>query len=195
MNSTVNSTVDRRARRRILALAVSLLAVAGLGAILAAGVRSAAGTAGATTGALQTQARHDPAPPLRGTTVDGAVFDLAALHGHVVLVNVWASWCAPCRQELPALAAAQRTWSAQGFTVVGIDMRDNRESARHLLAEVGATGLTSVADPQGTAAVAWGARGVPESFLVDRAGVVRWWAQGAIDAAWLQQRVPALVGG
>ncbi|MEU4244687.1 TlpA disulfide reductase family protein [Actinoplanes sp. NPDC026619] len=178
--------------RRLIGVAVAVLAVVGLGVMLAAGVRTSPDSAAAAD-QTQTQPRDDPAPPLRGTTLDGTGFDLTALHGQVVLVNVWASWCDPCRQELPALAAAQRRWSADGFRVVGIDMRDNLESAHRLLTEVGASDLTSVADPQGTLAVAWGARGVPESFLVDRAGRVRWWTQGAVDAAWLEQRVPALL--
>jgi cytochrome c biogenesis protein CcmG/thiol:disulfide interchange protein DsbE len=181
--------------RRMLAVAVAVLAVAGLGVVLAAGVRSAARGSGTAAASPPTQARRDPAPPLRGTTLDGATFDLTSLRGTVVLVNVWASWCDPCRQEIPALAAAQREWSARGFQVVGIDMRDNAESARGMLAELGAGDLTSVADPNGTSAVAWGARGVPESFLVDRSGVVRWWAQGALDPGWLAQHVPELLGG
>jgi cytochrome c biogenesis protein CcmG/thiol:disulfide interchange protein DsbE len=180
--------------KRLLGVVVAVLAVAGVGATLAAGLRSSTGRAAAAAGdVVQEQARDQPAAGLRGTTLDGDRFDLASLRGQVVLVNVWASWCGPCRQELPALAAAQSRWSTDGFRVAGIDMRDNDESAHRLLADVGATGLTSVADPQGTLAVAWGARGVPESFLVDRGGRVRWWVQGAVDAAWLEQRVPALL--
>jgi cytochrome c biogenesis protein CcmG, thiol:disulfide interchange protein DsbE len=182
-----------RGRRRLIGLTLAALAVAGLGVTLAAGVRSAAGQTGTAGAGPQTQARHDPAPPLRGTTLTGASFDLGTLRGKVVLVNVWASWCDPCRQELPALAAAQRRWSAQGFTVAGVDMSDNDESALRMLRELKATDLTSVTDTRGTDAVAWGVRGVPESFLVDRGGVVRWWAQGAVDAGWLEQRVPALL--
>jgi cytochrome c biogenesis protein CcmG/thiol:disulfide interchange protein DsbE len=179
--------------RRVAGAALAVLAVAGLGITLAAGVRSPAGDANAVAAGPATQARHDPAPPLRGRTLDGATFDLFTLRGKVVLVNVWASWCDPCRQELPALAGAQRRWSGQGLVVAGIDMRDNAESAHRLLAELGVTNLTSVADPQGTTAVSWGARGVPETFLVDRSGQVRWWAQGAVDGAWLEERVPALL--
>jgi cytochrome c biogenesis protein CcmG/thiol:disulfide interchange protein DsbE len=179
--------------KRLIGVVAAVLAVAGLGVTLAAGVRSAAGQATTASDAVQSRPRDEPAPGLRGKTLDGTQFDLAALRGKVVLVNVWASWCDPCRQELPALAAAQSRWSVDGFRVVGIDMRDNAESAHRLLADVGATTLTSVADPPGTLAVAWGVRGVPESFLVDRTGRVRWWVQGALDTTWLGQRVPALL--
>ncbi|GAB1692884.1 TlpA family protein disulfide reductase [Krasilnikovia sp. M28-CT-15] len=165
-------------RRRLFLLALALVAVGGLGVTLAMGIRSAGGTADA--GGVQAQARDAPAPRLRGTTLDGSSFDLAGRRGSVVLVNVWASWCDPCRQELPVLAAAQQRWSAQGFLVAGIDMHDNAESARRMLAETGAKDLTSVIDPQGTTAVAWGARGVPESFLVDRTGT----SGGGSGAQW-----------
>jgi cytochrome c biogenesis protein CcmG, thiol:disulfide interchange protein DsbE len=179
--------------KRLIGVVTVVLAVGGLGVLLAAGIHSPAGTASATGDAVQTQARDEPAPGLRGRTLDGAPFDLTTLRGTVVLVNVWASWCDPCRQELPALAAAQSRWSADGFRVIGIDMRDNAESAHRLLAEVGATALTSVADQPGSLAVAWGVRGVPETFLVDRTGRVRWWTAGTVDATWLEQRVPALL--
>lgn len=173
--------------KRLVGVVVAALAVAALGITLAAGKAPAPGDV------PQTQTRDQAAPQLSGRTLDGGRFDLAALRGKVVLVNVWASWCDPCRQELPALAAAQSRWSAGGFRVAGIDMRDNDESAHRLLRDTGATGLTSVADPQGTLAVAWGVRGVPESFLVDRTGRIRWWTAGTVDAAWLEQRVPALL--
>jgi cytochrome c biogenesis protein CcmG/thiol:disulfide interchange protein DsbE len=175
--------------RRLIGVVVAVAALTILGITLGAGQAHQPADPPGT----QTQARDEPAPGLSGRTLSGGHFDLAALRGKVVLVNVWASWCDPCRQELPALAAAQTRWSAGGFRVAGIDMRDNDESAHRLLAEVGATGLTSVTDPQGTLAVAWGVRGVPESFLVDRTGRVRWWTAGAVDAAWLEQRVPALL--
>lgn len=173
--------------KRLIGLVVAVLAVAALGITLAAGKTPAPGDV------PQTQARDEPVPGLSGRTLDGGHFDLAQLRGKVVLVNVWASWCDPCRQELPALAAAQSRWSPDGFRVVGIDMRDNDESAHRLLADVGATTLTSVADQPGSLAVAWGVHGVPESFLVDRTGRIRWWTQGAVDAAWLEQRVPSLL--
>jgi cytochrome c biogenesis protein CcmG/thiol:disulfide interchange protein DsbE len=180
-----------RRHRGILALLAGLTVI-GLGVTLAAGMRSASGGSGSGAGPV-TQVRSGPAPPLAGRTLTGARFDLAGLRGTVVLVNVWASWCDPCRTELPALAAAQRRWSADGLTVVGIDFRDNAESAEGLLSELGVGDIPSVADQQGANAVAWGVRGVPETFLVDRSGVVRVWAQGAVDSAWLEQRIPPLL--
>ncbi|MEU4214190.1 TlpA disulfide reductase family protein [Actinoplanes sp. NPDC026623] len=180
-------------RGRILTALLAAAAVVALGVTLASGVGQASGDPAPTAAGPLTQARTGAAPALTGTTLTGAPFDPAALRGKVVLVNVWASWCDPCRQELPVLAAAQRRWSDRGLKVVGIDIRDNAESARAVLADLGVRDLPSIADPQGTTAVAWGARGVPESFVVDRSGQVRWWAHGAVDAAWLEQRVGPLL--
>jgi cytochrome c biogenesis protein CcmG/thiol:disulfide interchange protein DsbE len=179
-------------RRRGLWGLLAGLVVLGLGVTLAAGMRTASDEQAEAGGPI-TRERSDPAPPLHGRTLTGAPFDLAALRGKAVLVNVWASWCDPCRTELPALAAAQQRWSADGLVVVGVDFRDNAESASGLLAELGVRDLPSVADPQGATAVAWGVRGVPETFLVDRSGLVRLWAQGAVDTAWLERRVPPLL--
>ena len=60
-----------------------------------------------------------PAPEISGQTLDGAVFDLAALHGHVVIVNVWATWCAPCRAEMPTLNAFYEAHRNQGLVMIG----------------------------------------------------------------------------
>ncbi|GAA1801073.1 hypothetical protein GCM10009682_23410 [Luedemannella flava] len=179
-------------RRRLAALIAATAVVAALAVLLGYGIRTGQPDAARAAGPV-TELRSAPAPPLTGTTLDGRSFDLTRLRGQVVLVNVWASWCDPCRQELPALAAAQRRWSGRGFAVVALGVRDTTESARRLLTDLGVTGLTTVTDPHGTTAVAWGTRGVPETFLVDRQGVVRVWARGAVDTAWLQRRVTPLL--
>jgi cytochrome c biogenesis protein CcmG/thiol:disulfide interchange protein DsbE len=140
-----------------------------------------------------TQIRDDPAPPLAGRTTTGDRFDLSALRGQVVLVNIWASWCSPCRQELPLLAETARQWAGHGVRLVGLDVRDNEQDARVLLTEAGATDLTVVPDPRGLVAVSWGVRGVPETFIVDRAGQIRVLARGAVTATWLRQQLTRLV--
>ncbi|MEV4703134.1 redoxin domain-containing protein [Actinoplanes sp. NPDC049316] len=180
-------------RRRVVGALLATAAVVSLGITLASGMGRASDAPEPSATGPVTQARSGTAPGLSGRTLTGAAFDLTTLRGKVVLVNVWASWCDPCRAELPVLAGAQRRWSAEGLEVVGIDIRDNAESALGLLSELGIPDLRSVADPRGTVAVAWGARGVPETFVVDRTGHVRWWAQGAVDAAWLEERIPPLL--
>jgi cytochrome c biogenesis protein CcmG/thiol:disulfide interchange protein DsbE len=62
-----------------------------------------------------------PAPPLVGQTLNGQRFDLSALRGRVVVVNLWATWCGPCREEMPALDAFSRRYAPRGVVVIGLD--------------------------------------------------------------------------
>jgi cytochrome c biogenesis protein CcmG/thiol:disulfide interchange protein DsbE len=169
---------------------LALLAVAALGLALAAGT---SGNGQGAAGGMASRAPGAPAPALARQTLTGDPFDLAALRGQVVLVNIFASWCGPCRNELALLAEAQRRWSARGLHVVGVDVRDSAEAVRALLDETGAGNLTVLPDPTGTTAVDWGARGVPETFLVDRDGRIAHWEPGPLTAQWLDQRVTPLM--
>ncbi|MEV1329399.1 TlpA disulfide reductase family protein [Micromonospora costi] len=172
------------ARRIPAGRLTALLLVVTVGGLLAAGLRS---------GSEPPPAAGDPtpvpAPALSGATLDGGRFDLAGARGQVVLVNVFASWCGPCRDELPLLAEAARRWSPRGLRIVGLNLRDGPEAVRALLAETGVADLTVLPDPDGTRAVAWGVRGVPETFVVDREGQIVARRQGVVDRAWLDRWV------
>lgn len=135
----------------------------------------------------------EPAPALAGRTLAGSQLDLADLRGSVVLVNVWAAWCAPCRDELPVLVAAERRLGERGLRVVGIDIRDGERQARELLAEAGGDPAASVVDPQGRLAGKWQVRGVPETFVVDADGTVRALRVGAVTAEWIDDHVDPLL--
>ncbi|MEU4678831.1 redoxin family protein [Micromonospora sp. NPDC023737] len=176
-----------RLRRLPVGRATLLLLVVAVAVVLAAGLRT--GTA-PTTGAAGDPI---PAPALDGATLDGGRFDLTEARGQVVLVNVFASWCGPCRDELPLLADTVRRWSPHGLRVVGLNLRDGPEAVRALLAETGTTGLTVLPDPDGTQAVRWGVRGVPETFVVDRDGRIVARQQGVVTRQWLDQRVAPLL--
>ena len=135
-----------------------------------------------------------PAPPLAGATLSGTSLDLADLRGGVVVVSVWAAWCAPCREELPVLLAAER--AHPGVRLVGIDTRDGERQARELLAEVGGDPGSSVVDPDGALAASWDVAGVPETFVVDAGGTVRARHLGPVTARWLDDAlVPLLRAG
>lgn len=90
--------------------------------------------------------------------------------GEVTLVNVWASWCVPCRAEHPLLMKLAKR---EDLRVVGINYKDDPEDARRFLITLGVPFAALGSDPDGRAAVDWGVYGVPESFLVDGEGVIR----------------------
>jgi cytochrome c biogenesis protein CcmG/thiol:disulfide interchange protein DsbE len=91
------------------------------------------------------------------------------------------------------LAETARQWNQQGVRLVGLDVRDDEGDARNLLSVAGAADLTVVRDPTGTTAVSWGVSGVPETFIVDRAGRIRVRAQGAVTDGWLRNQLARLV--
>ncbi len=129
------------------------------------------------------------APPLTGTSLSGDPVRVHTTSRSVTVVNIWASWCGPCRQEVPFLAAQSRRWSRQGVRLVTVDTRDGAAAARTLLHEVGAEELPTIMDPTGRSAVAWGVTGVPETFVLDRHGVIRAHWAGSVGHAWLRRQV------
>ena len=96
--------------------------------------------------------------------------DPAAFAGKVTLVNIFASWCGPCRVEHPLLVELAKT---PGLTVVGVNYKDKPEAAKAFLAELGDPYDAVGVDPEGRGAIEWGLTGVPESFLVGPEGRVR----------------------
>lgn len=133
------------------------------------------------------------APPLAGEDLTGTHRQLEDLRGEVVLVTIWSSWCAPCRNEVPAIQSAYERYRGQGFAVLGINFRDVSDAARTFVAESGAS-YPSIEDPEGRAAVEWGVAAIPQSFLVDRGGMIAARQVGEVTSEWLQQNVTPLLG-
>lgn len=170
--------------------------VGGLAAVVLVGLVLAAGLGRGTdlpdSGLPITKQPDRPAPDLTGTTLSGEPFDLSRHRGSVVVLNVMASWCTPCRDEVPVLAEGADRFAGRDVRFVGVAMRDDPEDTRELLARSGAQSLTVLMDPDGVAAVTLGARGVPETFVVDRSGTIRLHAFGPVSAAWLDQWIPVV---
>jgi cytochrome c biogenesis protein CcmG/thiol:disulfide interchange protein DsbE len=111
-------------------------------------------------------------PPLEGLHANGVpVPGLARsdLEGKLTVVNVWASWCAPCRQEHPLLMDLAKD---PAIRVVGINYKDNPENARRFLGALGNPFVAVGADPSGRAAIDWGVYGVPETFVIGPDGTI-----------------------
>jgi cytochrome c biogenesis protein CcmG, thiol:disulfide interchange protein DsbE len=111
--------------------------------------------------------------PLEGLLANGQPvpgFSNQDLKGRVTVVNVWASWCAPCRQEHPLLVDLARDPSIR---VVGINQKDNPDNARRFLGALGNPYAAVGVDPNGRASIDWGVYGVPETFIVGPDGTIR----------------------
>lgn len=131
------------------------------------------------------------APSYRGHDLEGQPVDLAALRGAVVVVNVWATWCQPCRRELPALQELQDQHARDGLRViaVSIDAAGGAPEIRAFLDEHGID-LTVVHDSRQRVTRAFGTTGVPETFLIGRDGLLRHHWLGRIDARSPSVRAP-----
>lgn len=112
------------------------------------------------------------APPVVGTTLDGKAFDLSDLRGRPAVVNFWASWCTPCRNEFPVLADALAAHEADGMALVGVLFKDDPAPATAFVTEFGA-GWPTVDDPDDTIAAAYRVVAPPQTYFIDADGVVR----------------------
>lgn len=109
-----------------------------------------------------------------------------ALQGQVSLVNVWASWCVACRAESSRVAEiTQRT----GVPVIGLNYKDKRSDATRWLTVFGNPFSVVAVDASGRVGIDWGVAGVPETFVVDRQGVIRYKVVGAITEQQMNQRL------
>jgi cytochrome c biogenesis protein CcmG, thiol:disulfide interchange protein DsbE len=127
-------------------------------------------------------------PPIAGVDVPG--LETAALKGEVTVVNVFASWCIPCRDEHPLLVTLKQQ---TGVRLVGINQKDAPENARAFLSELGNPYDAIGADSDGRASIEWGVYGVPETFVVDADGIVRFKHIGPINPQSLRNEViPAI---
>jgi cytochrome c biogenesis protein CcmG, thiol:disulfide interchange protein DsbE len=119
---------------------------------------------------------------------------IAEYRGRWVLVNLWASWCDPCRQEAPDLESFWRRFRDHNVTVLGIDVQDNGEDALAFVREHRLTypQLRSVGDER---SAAFGSTGVPENFLVDPRGRLALIWRGPVDQRFLEERVIPIVEG
>jgi cytochrome c biogenesis protein CcmG/thiol:disulfide interchange protein DsbE len=97
-------------------------------------------------------------------------FAPASMQGQAWLLNVWASWCAPCREEHPLLVTLARE---SGVPIVGLNYKDDPRNAQEWLLRLGDPYRLTAIDQDGRAGIDWGVYGVPETFVIDRAGVVR----------------------
>jgi cytochrome c biogenesis protein CcmG, thiol:disulfide interchange protein DsbE len=129
------------------------------------------------------------APGFRLPALTGAEVDLASLRGQVVVVNFWATWCPPCVDEMPSLEKLHRALGAEGLVVLGVSVDEDEAALKRFVTQTGVT-FKVLRDPGGrTAAREYHTTGYPETFVIDRKGVLHesfigpaeWATPGAID--------------
>lgn len=143
----------------------------------------------AAAGAASVRAQHAaepwpagrPLPPLAATDLAGRQWDLAALRGQPVLVNFWATWCPPCKEEMPTLQTLHELESGR-LTVLAVNVREGPRRVRRYLQSAGLT-LPVLPDPDGEITRAWDMTVFPTTVLIDASGRPRQLVRGAVDWA------------
>jgi cytochrome c biogenesis protein CcmG, thiol:disulfide interchange protein DsbE len=134
-----------------------------------------------------------PAPPIVLQSLDGSTtVRLADFLGRPVMVNFWASWCLPCRQEFPLLAAARTAHAADGLEILGIDHEDDAASAQRFAADHGASWLL-LSDPDNAAWRAYLGALVPMTYYIDRQGIVRAVSYGPPPSGTLEEQLAKIL--
>lgn len=145
-----------------------------LGALSVPGIARAAGappTLKGPMGVFTPDETPDPAPPLTIAKPDGGTLTLADFKGRVVLLNLWATWCAPCVKEMPALDRLQKKLGGKDFEVVALSLdRGGAVQVRPFFEERGIGALSVYLDPKSTAMMALKPRGLPTTYLIGRDG-------------------------
>lgn len=118
------------------------------------------------------------------------MFTHESMRGQVWLLNVWASWCTACREEHPLLLEMAR---ARDVTLIGLNYRDKADDAARWLQQYGDPYQVSIFDGDGRVGLDYGVYGVPETYVIDRAGVVRFKQTGPLRAETLNKRILPLI--
>lgn len=133
-----------------------------------------------------------PAPAFKLPQLNdaGRMLSPEDLKGRVWVLNVWASWCAPCRDEHPLLVALSRE---QLVPIVGLNYKDDPRAAQEWLLRLGDPYTATAVDRDGRAGIDWGVYGVPETFVIDQAGTVRHKHVGPLtQQVWMRDLLPLI---
>jgi cytochrome c biogenesis protein CcmG/thiol:disulfide interchange protein DsbE len=132
------------------------------------------------------------APDFALTTLDGASVRLSDLRGRPVLINFWASWCGPCRVEMPHIQAAFEAHAEDGLVVLGVDQLESPPTVAQFVEEFGLTFPIPI-DDDGQVSAAYQARALPTSFFVDTAGVIRDTFTGPMSSGLIESKLEMIL--
>lgn len=174
---TGNQRDDARPSRRGWLAALPLILFLALAGVFLAQLLSGRDSAVVPSALIGQQAPDTPLPPLEASGLPG--MDPSQFAGKVTLVNVWASWCGPCREEHPVLMQFAQD---DRIEIAGLNYKDRPDNARRFLGELGNPYSSIGVDDSGRAAIEWGVYGVPETFLVGPDGSILYKHVGPISA-------------
>ncbi len=172
-------------RRRTLLLAAVVAAVLAVVTLLASGL-------GKDPSVATSPLVGRTAPDFTLEQLDGKALTLSKLRGQVVVVNFWASWCTECHTEQPALNEAWQRFRDSGVVVLGVNFQDTPSDARDYVRTAGIA-YPVVEDTDSRTALAYGLRGIPETFIVDKSGRIVDRVIGPVDAAKLANQINSVL--
>ena len=145
---------------------------------------------------LQAMKDAAPTPEIALGTLEGKKISLKDFRGKVVLLNFWASWCVPCREEMPQMERLYQEYKAKGFVIVAVNVKDNRDDALAFVRELKFT-YPALFDPEGDVGLLYGAWGLPTTYLIGPKGegLARMWGPAKWDGAGAKQVVGDLLDG
>ena len=135
--------------------------------------------------------RGHSAPDFTVQTLDGEVVQLSDLQGKAVVLNFWATWCPPCRAEMPELQAAYDSYAAGGLVVLGVNQGEDRATVETFLTQRNLTFPVAL-DVQGDVSRLYQVNSLPTTFFIDRDGVIREIVIGQMNAALLKQQLRSI---
>jgi len=185
-----------RKRRIVLFSAISFLNVALLALLWSQLLTPAQSQlSGGSTGPVNSPLVGKPAPDFTLPALgESATPDLrlAAFRGKLLMINFWASWCDPCKQEAPVLATKWEQVKSQGFQFLGIDFQDNRANGLAFIQKY-AVLYPNAIDDTGATAISYGVTGVPETVFIDRRGIIIRKVVGQLTMQTLQENLDLLM--
>jgi thiol-disulfide isomerase/thioredoxin len=133
-----------------------------------------------------------PAPDFTLPSVDGTAVQLSTFRGRPVWINFWATWCGPCREEMPAMQELYEQYRDQGLVILAVDMEEDAATVRRWIEQGGYT-FTFVLDGDGQQVKRWNVVAAPTSYFVAPDGVIRDQKLGAISRAEMEAKVQSLL--